>query len=537
MSEQLHSFNTAGAVDPHTNQELLNNTGLENIVLDEYSNGAKHFYSVGEDGKKTHISHDDILEAYGHDPKESAMHRNDVGTLSNAESDRPKDGADRYADYVAESEADRQALEGAKRGHAKWASKTNPWHSSELSSDDMTAKKGRDAHAQKLKDLRNPSQEGATADDIRYSMWLEENSNPGDDTKTAKQGYLERQADRDEAYRKEQLRDKARLNMRVKTGIATPDEIAYYNELQDMAVAGEMRQRGLNDPRELSFVDDVDTAHGMAHSGNALREMRRRDLNHVWELGYIDDVDTAHDMAIAEDAQREISRRGLNDPRELSFVDDVDTAHGMAIAEDAARFPGRFARARNWGQRTRDRLYFAAAHPREALRDREGRRTIAGVVVGALAVGAAIWGISSALRRGEDVSGVASLYAPPAKPGGAAAGALEAAAAAKAEKINLALTAHVPKGGSFTQAGAELLANLGIKGDKTHAGALYNHLAEQFHGNFFTEAGEAYVRKAGDFGVSAPGTYHWRPEVAAEAVRKAIELGMNADEAKKMLGL
>ena len=471
MSEQLHSFNTAGAVDPHTNQELLNNTGLENIVLDEYSNGAKHFYSVGEDGKKTHISHDDILEAYGHDPKESAMHRNDVGTLSNAESDRPKDGADRYADYVAESEADRQALEGAKRGHAKWASKTNPWHSSELSSDDMTAKKGRDAHAQKLKDLRNPSQEGATADDIRYSMWLEENSNPGDDTKTAKQGYLERQADRDEAYRKEQLRDKARLNMRVKTGIATPDEIAYYNELQDMAVAGEMRQRGLNDPRELSFVDDV------------------------------------------------------------------DTAHGMAIAEDAARFPGRFARARNWGQRTRDRLYFAAAHPREALRDREGRRTIAGVVVGALAVGAAIWGISSALRRGEDVSGVASLYAPPAKPGGAAAGALEAAAAAKAEKINLALTAHVPKGGSFTQAGAELLANLGIKGDKTHAGALYNHLAEQFHGNFFTEAGEAYVRKAGDFGVSAPGTYHWRPEVAAEAVRKAIELGMNADEAKKMLGL
>lgn len=58
MSEQLHSFNL-GPEAPH-----------EQIILDQYSNGAKHLYAV-ENRKKVHISHDQYLEAYGYDPKDS----------------------------------------------------------------------------------------------------------------------------------------------------------------------------------------------------------------------------------------------------------------------------------------------------------------------------------------------------------------------------------------------------------------------------------------------------------------------------------
>jgi hypothetical protein len=86
-----------------------------------------------------------------------------------------------------------------------------------------------------------------------------------------KQGYEERQAERDEVYRKELLREKARLNMRVKTGMATPEEVAYHNELRDMAAAQEMSRRGLHDKRELGYVDDIDTAHDMAIIEHNLR--------------------------------------------------------------------------------------------------------------------------------------------------------------------------------------------------------------------------------------------------------------------------
>lgn len=43
----------------------------DSLSQDTYNNGAKHVYAV-KDGKKKHISHDDVLEAYGYDPADSA---------------------------------------------------------------------------------------------------------------------------------------------------------------------------------------------------------------------------------------------------------------------------------------------------------------------------------------------------------------------------------------------------------------------------------------------------------------------------------
>ena len=55
MSEILHTFTTGpDAQMPH-------------LQLVEYSgNGARHLYAVDERGKKSHVSHDAVLESYGH---------------------------------------------------------------------------------------------------------------------------------------------------------------------------------------------------------------------------------------------------------------------------------------------------------------------------------------------------------------------------------------------------------------------------------------------------------------------------------------
>lgn len=41
------------------------------ISINTYDNGARHVYMLDADGKKRHISHDDVLEAYGYDPADS----------------------------------------------------------------------------------------------------------------------------------------------------------------------------------------------------------------------------------------------------------------------------------------------------------------------------------------------------------------------------------------------------------------------------------------------------------------------------------
>lgn len=41
------------------------------LVPTTYENGAQHMYGVDAEGKKVHISNDEVLRAYGHDPKDS----------------------------------------------------------------------------------------------------------------------------------------------------------------------------------------------------------------------------------------------------------------------------------------------------------------------------------------------------------------------------------------------------------------------------------------------------------------------------------
>lgn len=43
---------------------------FENLDMMTYANGAKHVYGMDESGKRTHISHDDVLKAYGYASRE-----------------------------------------------------------------------------------------------------------------------------------------------------------------------------------------------------------------------------------------------------------------------------------------------------------------------------------------------------------------------------------------------------------------------------------------------------------------------------------
>ena len=45
------------------------------IQQNTYNNGAKHVYGVNEAGKKQHISHDSVLEAYGYSASEAKQNR------------------------------------------------------------------------------------------------------------------------------------------------------------------------------------------------------------------------------------------------------------------------------------------------------------------------------------------------------------------------------------------------------------------------------------------------------------------------------
>ena len=183
----------------------------------------------------------------------------------------------------------------------------------------------------------------------------------------------------------------------------------------------------------------------------------------------------------------------------------------------------------NFGSRSNDRVV-------DALHWATRRKGRVALAVGALvATGAGIALYNSIKQGNVDSASVEGLFV---KPHGS--GVIDEAAgkaAENAEKVSQLLTANVSKGGTYRQETSELLSSFGITGSKGQVGEVYNHLAKMFNGDFFTEAGESYVRKAGDFGISAPGTFHWRPEVAAEAARKAAELGLDTEEAKKLLGL
>ncbi|MBL8121593.1 hypothetical protein JNM87_02495 [Candidatus Saccharibacteria bacterium] len=107
-----------------------------------------------------------------------------------------------------------------------------------------------------------------------------------------------------------------------------------------------------------------------------------------------------------------------------------------------------------------------------------------------------------------------------------------------AEILSTRLGTSVEKGSGYINEISQMFGGAGVKINGGQASEIYNHLQSTFpDGNFFSEAGESYTRGAGDFGITAPGTFHWRPEVAAEMLKKAAEMGMNVADVKKQLGV
>ena len=63
MSEKI-----SRVVEPNLPDDLAQFEKLDQMT---YKNGADHVYGVDKEGKKTHISNDDVLEAYGYDPNQT----------------------------------------------------------------------------------------------------------------------------------------------------------------------------------------------------------------------------------------------------------------------------------------------------------------------------------------------------------------------------------------------------------------------------------------------------------------------------------
>lgn len=165
--------------------------------------GRNYVYGVDAEGVEHRLSHDAVLEAHGHTAAEAKLNGQvpaeaPVNTLAeNTSVEEPGARLDELKDSI---DAGKTRL----KDHAKWQMNVGTTED-------------------------RPSERGLTPDDIAYNMWLSENAAGETDSKSVMQGVKEKEADLD----KEAKRDFARLSMRVKTGVATPDEIAYLDYLQE----------------------------------------------------------------------------------------------------------------------------------------------------------------------------------------------------------------------------------------------------------------------------------------------------------------
>lgn len=101
-----------------------------------------------------------------------------------------------------------------------------------------------------------PSENGITAEDIAYNMWLESNAQEAHAGQSLR-GKLKAEAEGQEAAkRREQMKEFAKLEMRVKTGQASGDEMAYYHNLK----ASYDETRNKKQAEEQAKVESVDTA-------------------------------------------------------------------------------------------------------------------------------------------------------------------------------------------------------------------------------------------------------------------------------------
>jgi len=218
MSERLHKFNTANAVDSNTQAELINNTGIENLVLDQYSNGANHFYTVNAEGKKTPISQDSILEAYGYGANPVQTEAQADATANTVDTEEPQKNP---------AEDTHESLQARDRASIK---EHATWHRKVSTTKTKTSKNALVPEASPL----IPVEDDLTPDDLAYNAWLKENATENK-AKTVAQVVKDRDAEAAAAERKERLRSMAALSSRVKTGSATGQEAAYYYSLQEMS--------------------------------------------------------------------------------------------------------------------------------------------------------------------------------------------------------------------------------------------------------------------------------------------------------------
>ncbi len=167
-----------------------------------YSNGAKHVYGMDEQGKEHHISQDAVLESYGYSAAEAKQAAKEHGA---PESIQPKSEIESQYDRIHKLRDEADAIKQERKAHAKWQMKV-----------DTTDKK--------------PSEQGLTPDDVAYNMWLEENAtNEG----TTSRSLRDKAEDLQAQENKERLRAAANLGMRVKTGVASGEEAAYYYSLKE----------------------------------------------------------------------------------------------------------------------------------------------------------------------------------------------------------------------------------------------------------------------------------------------------------------
>lgn len=580
MSEQLHSHNLQGAVDTQTQKELVNNTGIDTLVVDQYVNGAKHLYSVNAEGKKEHISHNDVLEAYGYDPADSranyALRKKTPETGEDQASDQAEAERqyDEYKDVFSENgrKGNRRATrpvttigapedaastevrqdKKAKGGHRRATrgvttigdtAEAAPQDPPVNAGDTLNEATSLEANLLGLGDALKPAMDRILAGGMTPEQWqvmsIEEQL--GLITTTASGMIAEKKAADErakEAAAQIGKTDKIAADLYVEAGGSreqwdslSPDmKQLYIDHYSDMIKQQE---------------SDAETAKAQAEkdAADALTALAAGVTPLEWgTMGAEErqDVLTALEQGITweqwkvltpEERSNLLRLEGNDEPN-----DDLEVGEGDDAAEEPPVEPedlnnggeGRWARVRNRAHKAY-RATVMTLTSAEYRRSISKRRKIMAPLLGVAAIAAGV-GVIMMMRRGEDVSSIVQ--------GGTDQATAEAArkAAEKAQRLQELGVTHVSKGEGYIHDVGDWFASQGVKTNSHQRTELYNYLATAFpDGNFFTEAGESYVRKAGDFGISAPGTFHYRPEVMAALTQKAQEMGLDVSDLLKKL--
>lgn len=230
------------------------------IDQQQYSNGAFHLYGVDAQGKKHHLSSAQLLadQGYSEHPKQQA-------TLLHGEQ------SPIATDMSSENNSsENNETEDAIKAHARW----------QLKVDTTPMETG-----------AKPSKNGLTGEDMAYAAWLKENAGDAHEGQSLLEKRRKESEANQAAERLQRLRDFARLEMRVNTGVATGEEAAYYYTLKE------------NAEKEAAAVkkseDEIAEARQRAEMGDLTEDL----LEKAWQENEIFDVyDEAKQMNREYDA-------------------------------------------------------------------------------------------------------------------------------------------------------------------------------------------------------------------------------------------